>query len=231
MCACLLRTHIFRTGICQHSKRSGVYRYDPIAVTVRFFSYLHPRTSQPRLPCGQRVLSAEFRACGFCKCPCHGERPSLLGSRCRGAANAAWHPAAAHRKYDHIFWMDNAHNIEIDGITCIVRSRTWKIQMRDSRNIGFYNLKVIGRSANNANPGRHGLAGRWRYNCSQQLLSRGGRRLRAGRELGWLPSNRCSCCPDRSSECGRAALGSAGPPRAPAAKAKTEARTTTRRTE
>jgi hypothetical protein len=56
-----------------------------------------------------------------------------------------------HKPNWHCIVMDNAHNIEIDGITCIVRSRTWQIQMRDSRNIGFYNLKVIGGSANNAN--------------------------------------------------------------------------------
>ena len=56
-----------------------------------------------------------------------------------------------HKPNWHCIVMDNAHHIEIDGITCIVRSRTWQIQMRDSRNVGFYNLKVIGGSANNAN--------------------------------------------------------------------------------
>ncbi|MFL6306330.1 MAG: PKD domain-containing protein [Candidatus Sulfotelmatobacter sp.] len=56
-----------------------------------------------------------------------------------------------HKPNWHCIVMDNAHNIEVDGITCIVRSRTWQIQMRDSRNIGFYNLKVVGGSANNAN--------------------------------------------------------------------------------
>jgi hypothetical protein len=56
-----------------------------------------------------------------------------------------------HKPNWHCIVMDNAHNVEIDGITCIVRSRTWQIQMRDSRNIGFYNLKVIGGSLNNAN--------------------------------------------------------------------------------
>jgi hypothetical protein len=28
-----------------------------------------------------------------------------------------------------------AHNVEIDGLTCIVRSRTWSIQMKDSSGI------------------------------------------------------------------------------------------------
>lgn len=56
-----------------------------------------------------------------------------------------------HKPNWHCIVMDNARNIEIDGITCIVRSRTWQIQMRDSRTIGFYNVKVIGGSRNNAN--------------------------------------------------------------------------------
>ena len=56
-----------------------------------------------------------------------------------------------HKKNWHCIVMDNAHNIEVDGITCIVRSRTWQIQMKDSRNIGFYNIKVIGGTKNDAN--------------------------------------------------------------------------------
>lgn len=56
-----------------------------------------------------------------------------------------------HKPNWHCIVMDNAHSIEIDGITCIVRSRTWQIQMRNSRNIGYYNIKVIGGSRNNAN--------------------------------------------------------------------------------
>ena len=47
--------------------------------------------------------------------------------------------------------MDNARNIEISGITCVVRSRTWMIQMKDSRFITFDNVKVIGGSDANAN--------------------------------------------------------------------------------
>ncbi len=56
-----------------------------------------------------------------------------------------------HKRNWHCIVMDNAHNIDIEGISCIVRSRTWQIQMKDSRNIGFYNIKVIGGTANNAN--------------------------------------------------------------------------------
>ena len=47
--------------------------------------------------------------------------------------------------------MDEAKNIEIDGITCITRSRSWQIQMKDSHGIGFYNIKVIGGNPNDAN--------------------------------------------------------------------------------
>jgi hypothetical protein len=51
----------------------------------------------------------------------------------------------------HCIVMDHAHGVEIDGITCIVRSRTWQIQMRSSRGIGFYNVNVIGGEAHDAN--------------------------------------------------------------------------------
>jgi hypothetical protein len=56
-----------------------------------------------------------------------------------------------HKPNWHCMVMDNAHNIEVDGITCITRSRSWQIQMKDSRHIGFYNIKVIGGNPNNAN--------------------------------------------------------------------------------
>jgi hypothetical protein len=56
-----------------------------------------------------------------------------------------------HRPNWHCIVMDHARNIEIDGITCIVHSRTWQIQMTDSRHIGFYNVNVIGGNPNNAN--------------------------------------------------------------------------------
>ncbi|HEX3472013.1 MAG TPA: hypothetical protein VHT28_12600, partial [Silvibacterium sp.] len=51
----------------------------------------------------------------------------------------------------HCIVMDNARNISISGITCVVRSRTWMIQMKDSRFITFDNIKVIGGSDANAN--------------------------------------------------------------------------------
>jgi len=56
-----------------------------------------------------------------------------------------------HKPNWHCMVMDQAHNIEIDGITCITRSRSWQIQMKDSRHIGFYNFKVIGGNPNDAN--------------------------------------------------------------------------------
>ena len=37
-----------------------------------------------------------------------------------------------------------SHNVEIDGLTCIVRSRTWSIQMKDSTGLVFDDLRVIG---------------------------------------------------------------------------------------
>ena len=56
-----------------------------------------------------------------------------------------------HKPDWHVVVMDNANNIEIDGITCITRSRSWQIQMRDSNQIGFYDIKAIGGNPNNAN--------------------------------------------------------------------------------
>jgi hypothetical protein len=44
-----------------------------------------------------------------------------------------------------------SHHIEIDGVTCIVRARTWSIQMKDSSGITFDDLRVIGGNPGNAN--------------------------------------------------------------------------------
>jgi PKD domain-containing protein len=44
-----------------------------------------------------------------------------------------------------------AHNVEIDGLTCIIRSRTWSIQMKDSTGLRFDDLRVIGGNPGNAN--------------------------------------------------------------------------------
>ncbi|MBB5060683.1 hypothetical protein HDF16_005419 [Granulicella aggregans] len=56
-----------------------------------------------------------------------------------------------HKKNWHCIVMDEARNIELDGITCITRSRSWQIQMKDSRHIGIYNVKAIGGNPNDAN--------------------------------------------------------------------------------
>jgi hypothetical protein len=51
----------------------------------------------------------------------------------------------------HCMVMNEARNIEIDGITCVTRSRTWQVQMRDSRFVGFYNVNIIGGHNRDAN--------------------------------------------------------------------------------
>ena len=44
-----------------------------------------------------------------------------------------------------------ARNIEINGLTCIVRARTWSIQMKDSFGFLYDDLRVIGGNPGNAN--------------------------------------------------------------------------------
>ena len=44
----------------------------------------------------------------------------------------------------HCIVANQAHNVEIDGLTCIIRSRTWSIQMKDSTGFRFDDLRVIG---------------------------------------------------------------------------------------
>ncbi|MFZ1084533.1 MAG: PA14 domain-containing protein [Terracidiphilus sp.] len=44
-----------------------------------------------------------------------------------------------------------ARNIEIDGLTCIVRARTWSIQMKDTTGFVYNDLRVIGGNPGNAN--------------------------------------------------------------------------------
>ena len=51
----------------------------------------------------------------------------------------------------HCIVADQAHNVEIDGLTCIIRSRTWSIQMKNSTGFRFDDLRVIGGDAGNAN--------------------------------------------------------------------------------
>ncbi len=51
----------------------------------------------------------------------------------------------------HCIGAVNARNVEIDGLTCIVRSRTWSIQMKDSTGFTFDDLRVVGGNPGNAN--------------------------------------------------------------------------------
>ena len=68
-----------------------------------------------------------------------------------GPQNPADDDGWMHKKNWHCIVMDNAHDISIEGITCVVRSRTWQIQMKDSRRIVYDNIKVIGANDGNAN--------------------------------------------------------------------------------
>jgi hypothetical protein len=51
----------------------------------------------------------------------------------------------------HCIGSMEAKNVEIDGVTCIVRARTWSIQMKDSTGLNFDDLRVIGGNPGNAN--------------------------------------------------------------------------------
>jgi hypothetical protein len=51
----------------------------------------------------------------------------------------------------HCIGSVNARNVQIDGLTCIVRARTWSIQMKDSNDFTFDDLRVIGGNPGNAN--------------------------------------------------------------------------------
>jgi hypothetical protein len=51
----------------------------------------------------------------------------------------------------HCIGSMNARNVQIDGLTCVVRARTWSIQMKDSFNFTFDDLRVIGGNPGNAN--------------------------------------------------------------------------------
>ena len=56
-----------------------------------------------------------------------------------------------HKRNWHVLVMDNAHHVQVSGITLVTRSRAWMIQMKDSRFIEFDNIKVIGGCEGNAN--------------------------------------------------------------------------------
>ena len=51
----------------------------------------------------------------------------------------------------HCIGAVNAHHIHINGLTCLVRSRTWSIQMKDSTDFEYDDLRVIGGNPGNAN--------------------------------------------------------------------------------
>ncbi len=68
-----------------------------------------------------------------------------------GPQNPADDDGWMHKRNWHCIVMDHAHNISISDITCVVRSRTWQIQMKDSRDILYDNIKVIGANRDNAN--------------------------------------------------------------------------------
>ena len=68
-----------------------------------------------------------------------------------GPQNPADDDGWMHKKNWHCIVMDQAHDISIEGITCVVRSRTWQNQMKDSRGLRFDNFKTIGANPGNAN--------------------------------------------------------------------------------
>jgi Endopolygalacturonase len=51
----------------------------------------------------------------------------------------------------HCIGAFEARNVQIDGLTCIVRSRTWSIQMKDSTGFAYNDLRVVGGNPGNAN--------------------------------------------------------------------------------
>jgi hypothetical protein len=51
----------------------------------------------------------------------------------------------------HCIGSMDSRNVQIDGLTCIVRARTWSIQMKDSFDFTFDDLRVIGGNPGNAN--------------------------------------------------------------------------------
>ena len=51
----------------------------------------------------------------------------------------------------HCIGAYEAHNVQIEGLTCVVRARTWSIQMKDSTGFVFDDLRVMGGNPGNAN--------------------------------------------------------------------------------
>jgi PA14 domain/PKD domain len=51
----------------------------------------------------------------------------------------------------HCIGTSNAHDIQIGGLTCVIRSRTWSVQMKDSSGFIYDDLRVMGGNPGNAN--------------------------------------------------------------------------------
>ena len=51
----------------------------------------------------------------------------------------------------HCIGTSNAHDIQVSGLTCVIRSRTWSIQMKDSSGFLYDDLRVMGGNPGNAN--------------------------------------------------------------------------------
>jgi hypothetical protein len=51
----------------------------------------------------------------------------------------------------HCIGTKNAHDIQISGLTCVIRSRTWSVQMKDSSGFIYDDLRVMGGNPGNAN--------------------------------------------------------------------------------
>jgi hypothetical protein len=51
----------------------------------------------------------------------------------------------------HCIGTMNAHDIQVFGVTCVIRSRTWSVQMKDSSGILYDDLRVMGGNPGNAN--------------------------------------------------------------------------------
>ena len=51
----------------------------------------------------------------------------------------------------HCIGTMDAHDIQISGLTCVIRSRTWSVQMKDSTGFIYDDLRVMGGNPGNAN--------------------------------------------------------------------------------
>ncbi len=51
----------------------------------------------------------------------------------------------------HCIGAYQSRNVEIHGLTCVIRSRTWSIQMKDSTGFTYEDLRVVGGTPGNAN--------------------------------------------------------------------------------